>query len=98
MVYIIEYQEDIVKQPNAGYVKKWVTWLSLYLLTGYESTLSSVAPISGCSVFFLGSCLTETFISGYNLQLCLTEVVMPSNKKPLYRFSFLTDSAVGRVA
>ena len=39
------------KQPNAGYVKKWVTWLSLYLLTGYESTLSSVAPISGCSVF-----------------------------------------------
>ena len=39
------------KQPNAGYVKKWVTWLSLYLLTSYESTLSSVAPISGCSVF-----------------------------------------------
>ena len=39
------------KQPNAGYVKKWVTWLSLYLLTGYESTLSFVAPISGCSVF-----------------------------------------------
>ena len=39
------------KQLNAGYVKKWVTWLSLYLLTGYESTLSSVVPISGCSVF-----------------------------------------------
>ena len=35
---------------------------------------------------------------GYNLQLCLTEVVMPSNKKPLYRFSFLTDSAAGREA
>gem|GEM_PF-4876986 len=32
--------------------------------------------------FSLRSCLTETIISCYNLQLCLTEVVMPSNKKP----------------
>ena len=45
----IRYNE----QPNAGYVKKWVTWRSLYLLTGCESILSSVAPISGCSVFSL---------------------------------------------
>ena len=32
--------------------------------------------------FSLRSCLTETIIYGYNLQLCLSEVVMPSNKKP----------------
>ena len=37
-------------RPNAGYVKKWVTWLLLYLLTGCESALSSVVPISGWSV------------------------------------------------
>ena len=38
------------QSPNAGYVKKWVTWLLLYLLTGCESILSSVVSISGCSV------------------------------------------------
>ena len=32
-------------------MKKWVTWLSLYLLTGCESILSFVVSISGCSVF-----------------------------------------------
>ena len=32
-------------------MKKWVTWLSLYLPTGCESILSFVVSISGCSVF-----------------------------------------------
>ena len=32
-------------------MKKWVTWPSLYLLTGCESILSFVVSISGCSVF-----------------------------------------------
>ena len=28
-------------------MKKWVTWLLLYLLTGYESAYSPVVSISG---------------------------------------------------
>ena len=51
------------ERPNAGYVKKWVTWLSLYLLTGCESMLSSVAPISGCSVFLSDHATFPDFIS-----------------------------------
>ena len=38
-------------QPNAGYVKKWVTWLLYHMLTCYESALSPVMLIAGCSVF-----------------------------------------------
>ena len=39
------------ERPNAGYVKKWVTWLSIFLVIRYESTLSIVNPSAGCSAF-----------------------------------------------
>ena len=35
---------------------------------------------------------------GFSLLSCLTETVMSGSKKPLHRFSFLTDSAASRVA
>ena len=49
-------------RPNAGYVKKWVTWLSIFLVIHYVSTLSIVNPSAGCSAFMAS--LTSVSLHG----------------------------------
>ena len=89
----IRYNE----RPNAGYVKKWVTWLSLYLLTGCESMLSSVAPISGCSVFLSDHATFPDFISLPYKFILLVNFFQDDTRGVTHKLLIITALAIFRV-
>ena len=86
------------ERPNAVYVKKWVTWLSLYLLTGCESMLSSVAPISGCSVFLSDHATFPDFISLPLKFILLVNFFQDDTRGAACKLLIITALAIFRVA